>query len=59
MSVRPGTFTTVGHFMVLGGLTTDGKVILHDPNSATNSMTYWDVQQILDEANVAWTYTLS
>ena len=59
VSVRPGTFTTVGHFMVLGGLTTDGKVILHDPNSATNSMTYWDVQQILDEANVAWTYTLS
>lgn len=57
VSVKPGTFTTVGHFMVLEGVTKDGKVILHDPNSAANSMRYWDVQQILDEANTAWTYT--
>lgn len=59
VSVRPGTFTTVGHFMVLGGVAADGSVILHDPNSASNSFKHWDVQQILDEANTAWTYTLS
>lgn len=31
---KPGLFTTGGHFIVLVGLTEDGKIIVNDPNGA-------------------------
>lgn len=31
-SMRPGTFTRSGHFIVLRGITEDGKILVNDPN---------------------------
>lgn len=45
----PGRFTQGGHFILLHGLTQDGKVLIADPNSRINSLTPWDLELILDE----------
>lgn len=45
----PGRFTQGGHFILLHGLTPDGKVLAADPNSRINSLTPWDPELILDE----------
>ena len=39
-SMRPGDFTTKGHFIVLVGME-DGKIRVHDPNSAQRSSQLW------------------
>jgi len=46
----PGHFTTSGHFMVLRGVTADGKILIADPASKNRSEQEWDLQIILDEA---------
>lgn len=33
-SMRPGTFTKSGHFIVLRGITEDGKILVNDPNDS-------------------------
>lgn len=48
--VGPGTFTSSGHFMVLRGITTDGKVLLADPISYRKSQQLWDLSIFLQEA---------
>ncbi len=45
----PGHFTTNGHFIVLRGVTMDGRVLVADPNSRQRSLTAWDPQLLLDE----------
>ena len=35
--VGPGKFTDNGHFMVLTGVSQDGKILFHDPKSKANS----------------------
>lgn len=47
--VGPGHFTKSGHFIILRGLTPDGRVLIADPNSTENSLATWDPQIILDE----------
>ena len=37
VTVGPGIFTSKGHFLVLTGLTDDGKIKINDPNSKINS----------------------
>ena len=54
VTVGPGTFTTTGHFLVLTGLTDDGKVTINDPNSKINSSKSWDVDIFLKEAKNLW-----
>ena len=49
----PGQFTTVGHFILLRGVTMGGQVLIADPNSPENSLTAWDPQVILDELSSA------
>ena len=49
----PGQFTTVGHFILLRGVTMSGQVLIADPNSPENSLTAWDAQVILDELSSA------
>ena len=54
VNVEPGDFTTVGHYMVIEGLDEDGLAILHDPNSAYNSLKRWPLGQILSQTSNLW-----
>lgn len=56
-SVRPGDFTTTGHFIVLAGLTEDGQVVVRDPNSPKRSGRTWDLQRVLDQCANLWAFS--
>ena len=45
-----GHFTTTGHFIVLRGVTADGKILVADPASKRRSEQEWDFNIILNEA---------
>lgn len=47
----PGTFTTSGHFIVLRGVTQDGKILIADPASTKRSAQTWDLSLILNEVS--------
>lgn len=55
--VGPGEFTDEGHFIVLAGITDDGQIIVHDPNSSDNTETLWDIDVFLSETKDLWAYT--
>ena len=55
--MNPGTFTDIGHFIVLERLGTDGKAVVHDPNSVGRSMRTWDLELICAEAAGAWSFS--
>ncbi len=55
VSVGNGHFTETGHFIVLAGLS-NGKVVVHDPNSVKNSEMLWDFEEFKDEIRAAWVY---
>lgn len=57
-SVRPGDFTTTGHFIVLAGLTDDGQVMVRDPNSAGNGDHPWDLDRILGQCANPWAFSV-
>lgn len=46
----PGTFTTSGHFIVLRGVTEDGKILVADPISPRKTNMSWDLSIFLNEA---------
>lgn len=56
-SVGPGDFTTTGHFVVLSGMTDDGKVIVHDPNSAERSSHPWNLERVLGQCVNIWAFS--
>lgn len=56
-SMRPGDFTTTGHFIVLSGIDASGKVDVHDPNSVGNSSKSWDVDTILEQCKGMWAFS--
>lgn len=45
----PGHFTTSGHFIVLRGVTSEGKILVADPASVNRSNQEWDLSIVLDE----------
>lgn len=45
-----GHFTSSGHFIVLRGVTAEGKILVADPASKKRSEQEWDLSLILDEA---------
>lgn len=49
----PGHFTDTGHFIVLRGISKDGKVLVADPISRTRSLSEWDAQLIIDELSMS------
>lgn len=55
-SVRPGDFTSTGHFIVLAGLTDDGQVMVRDPNNAGNGDHPWDLDRILGQCANLWAF---
>jgi len=46
-----GHFTSSGHFIVLRGVTSDGKIMVADPSSYARSEKAWDLSIILNEAS--------
>jgi hypothetical protein len=48
---RRGHFTGGGHFIVLRGVTADGKILVADPGSYSRSEKEWDLSIILNEAS--------
>lgn len=55
-SMRPGDFTTTGHFIVLTGVE-DGKIRVNDPNSIKRSGKLWDYETLEPQINNLWAYT--
>ena len=52
-----GTFTTgEGHFIVLKGLTSDGKVIVADPGSRARTKKTYDVKTIMAKCKALWAF---
>lgn len=45
-----GHFTSGGHFIVLRGVTSEGKILVADPASVKRSNEEWDLSLIMDEA---------
>ena len=56
-SMRPGDFTTTGHFIVLAGVE-DGKIRVNDPNSVKRSEELWDYETLEYQLNNLWAYTV-
>lgn len=56
-SMRPGDFTTVGHFIVLTGIK-DDKIVVNDPNSKERSTKLWEYDVIAPQIKGLWTYSL-
>ena len=54
VSVGPGSYTDSGHFVVLTGLTSDGKVSIVDPNSRIKSESTYDLDLFLREGTQQW-----
>lgn len=54
-SMRPGDFTTTGHFIVLAG-TKDGKIRVNDPNSKKRSR-LWDYDRLESQISNLWVFT--
>lgn len=55
-SVRPGTFTSVGHYIVLYGIDDADQIGVYDPNSASRSARRWGVVEVLNEVEAMWAY---
>lgn len=47
----PGHFTRSGHFIVLRGVTSEGKILVADPFSYSRSDEEWDLSIFLEEAS--------
>lgn len=54
-SMRPGDFTSTGHFIVLTGVY-DGKVVVNDPNSRTRSSMLWDYETLEYQIKNLWVF---
>lgn len=51
VSMSPGHFTKGGHFIVLRGVTKEGKILVNDPASIDRSNKEWDFSIILSESS--------
>ena len=56
-SVRPGDFTSTGHFIVLAGIDENGQLIVHDPNSSARSNVRWDLDRVLSQCANLWAFS--
>ncbi|MCX7748247.1 MAG: C39 family peptidase [Clostridia bacterium] len=50
--MEKGHFTKGGHFIVLRGVTSEGKILVADPVSKSRSDQEWDLSLILNEASI-------
>lgn len=56
-SMGPGDFTSAGHFIVLTGVDTDGKIKVCDPNSRKRSEKTWELSEIMPQMKNLWAYS--
>ena len=54
-SVRPGDFTTSGHFIVITGIK-DGQFVVNDPNSTERSNRLWDYETLQPQISNLWAF---
>lgn len=52
----PGTFTSVGHYVVLTGVDSDNKIIINDSDSKIRSNQTWDVDIFMKETKNLWSF---
>lgn len=57
-SMRPGDFTTTGHFIVLTGVSADGQITVNDPNSPARSEKTWELASILPQIKNLWSFSI-
>jgi len=57
-SMRPGDFTTEGHFIVLVGVS-EGLIELHDPASSERSGRLWDYDVLAPQIKNLWAFSRS
>lgn len=57
-SVRPGDFTTTGHFILLAGLEEEGLRV-NDPNSPQSSDRLWTYDELEPQIRNLWAFSLS
>ena len=55
-SVRPGDFTTTGHFILLAGME-DGSIRVNDPNSPQNSDRLWTYDELEPQIRNLWAFS--
>lgn len=46
----PGTFTNAGHYLVLRGITEDGKILLNDPASPERTAEAYSIKTLINQA---------
>lgn len=56
-SVKPGTFTKAGHFIVLTGITEDGKITVNDPNHPDFCRSTFETSIFVAEAKNYWKFS--
>ena len=56
-SMRPGDFTTTGHFIVLTGIAEDGSIIVNDPNSRLRSQQTWELNRLMKQMKNLWSFS--
>ena len=56
-SMRPGDFTTEGHFIVIYGYDEEGFLV-HDPNSRLRSEEEWTFQTLYPQIKNLWAYSM-
>lgn len=57
-TMGPGDFTDSGHYIVLRAVNADGSIALNDPNSPKNSEISWDLEQLMEQMDNLWAYSL-
>lgn len=55
--VGPGDFTDAGHFLVLTGADTDGKIKIKDPNSVIRTNETWELETLMAQIKNLWSYS--
>lgn len=53
-AMRPGDFTTGGHFLVLTGIDREGNIRLNDPNSPQKSEQSWKLGDLMPQIKNLW-----
>lgn len=56
-AMRPGDFTTSGHFIVLTGVNKKGMITVCDPNSKKNSKKEWKIEDLMPQIKNLWSYS--